>query len=76
MDSYLNDSFLTYKHFYFTIKTPIKLVGFLFIYLFIYLLWRLYQIIFTQGFLILFFYCVIAATNFSRCCRWLRFAAQ
>ena len=44
------------------------------IYLFIYFIWRFYQIIFTHFFFTN--YRVIVTTYFSRCCGWLRFAAQ
>ena len=72
----MNDGFLTYEYFYFVIKTSMKLVGFFYLFIF-------YDtFIFTQVFFFSFFfffcanYCVTVNTNFSRCCGWLRFAAQ
>ena len=52
-------------------KTSIKLVGFISLFI-------LYDT-FIKSFLPIFFfanYRVIVTTNFSRCCGWLRFAAQ
>ena len=62
--------FLTYEHFYFIIKTCIKLVGFFYCYFFMTLLSNHFYPFFCAN------YCVIVTTNFSRYCGWLRFASQ
>ena len=65
----MNEGFLTHEHFYFIIKTSIKLVEF--VTFFMTLLSNLfYPIFFCVN------HCVIVPTNFSRYCGWLRFAAQ
>ena len=67
---------LTYEHFHFVIKTSIKLVGF--IYLFIYLL--IYRTLlsnhFYPGFSLAQIIVQLLLKNFSRGSGWLRFAAQ
>ena len=75
MDSHMNDGFQLTNIFILIIKTSIKLLGF---YLFTYFfLWHSYQIIFNCVFFCFCAnYCVIVTTNLSRCCGWLRFAAQ
>ena len=66
----MNEGFLTYDHFYFIIKTSMKLVGFFY---------HFFNDTFMKSFLPFFFFrkslCIIS-TNFSRYCGWLRFAAQ
>ena len=69
----MNDGFQLSNIFILIIKMSIKLLGF---YLFTFFYDTLIKSFLTRFFLFCANYCVIVTTNFSRCCGWLRFAAQ